>query len=425
MRLRRSNLGEQRGMQSAKIGYVRRCWNRATQQSRTTNVRRFSPTRRRRRPNRRGSILILTAVLLVIVLACVAFAIDSGYMFLVRSQSQNAADAAAMAAAWHLLDERMHADYQRQQELFNEAREVGFDYATRNRVCGGGRALDRNTSNHPKGDLVFGRYQSGGQMSTFGNTREYNAVFARVGRTSANDASLSLFFARCLGFESADISAEAIALFRDGISGFRPNPDTGNTSLIPFAVHVDIWEDLMDGRVGSDNWTVDPDANFVAGGSDGILELNIYPTNTGASGNFGTLQIGNPNNGTPELNGRIADGISEGDLAFQGGEMGLGPCPGDPGISSGIKQGLAQTLGQPRSIALYDSVSRQGGNTSYNIVGFAGVRVVDFWLGGGETEESTDAGKRVVLQPSVVVDDSAIAGGGSSYTVYQPVVLAR
>jgi len=57
------------------------------------------------------------------------------------------------------------------------------------------------------------------------------------------------------------------------------------------------------------------------------------------------------------------------------------------------------------------------------MVGFAGVRVVDFWLDGKSKGDMENF--RVVLQPAIVVDDSAVAGGGLSRSVYQPVILVR
>ena len=56
----------------------------------------------RRKQLRRGNIVVLTAVLLVVIIACIAFAVDIGYICLVRTQSQNAADAAAMAGTGRL-----------------------------------------------------------------------------------------------------------------------------------------------------------------------------------------------------------------------------------------------------------------------------------------------------------------------------------
>jgi hypothetical protein len=107
-----------------------------------------------------------------------------------------------------------------------------------------------------------------------------------------------------------------------------------------------------------------------------MREITIYPHATGSAGNFGTLEIGNSNNSTSELSEQIANGISKADLAYHGGELGLGPCAGDPGISSGIKHGLKEAVGRARSIALYDTVSGSGNQSAFNIVGFAGIRVI-------------------------------------------------
>ena len=53
---------------------------------------------------RRGNILVLAAVLMVVMLALVAFAIDTGRITLARTQLQTAADAAALAGAQALSD---------------------------------------------------------------------------------------------------------------------------------------------------------------------------------------------------------------------------------------------------------------------------------------------------------------------------------
>ncbi len=49
--------------------------------------------------SRRGATLVLAAFLMVLMLGMVAFAVDCGYMVLVRSQLQGAVDSAAMAAS--------------------------------------------------------------------------------------------------------------------------------------------------------------------------------------------------------------------------------------------------------------------------------------------------------------------------------------
>ena len=48
---------------------------------------------------RRGVTSVLSAVMLGLLLTCMAFAIDVGYFAVMRAQAQNCADAAALAGA--------------------------------------------------------------------------------------------------------------------------------------------------------------------------------------------------------------------------------------------------------------------------------------------------------------------------------------
>src|SRR5438270_4300848 len=52
---------------------------------------------------RRGAVAPLTAVLMVALLAMVAFCVDFGYMVRINAELQNAADAAALAGAGKLM----------------------------------------------------------------------------------------------------------------------------------------------------------------------------------------------------------------------------------------------------------------------------------------------------------------------------------
>src|SRR5262245_17794417 len=55
---------------------------------------------------RRGAVVVLSALLLVVMLGIVAFAVDIGYMLVVRTQLQAAAESAALAAAANLANSR-------------------------------------------------------------------------------------------------------------------------------------------------------------------------------------------------------------------------------------------------------------------------------------------------------------------------------
>ena len=48
---------------------------------------------------RKGTIIVMVAVMLVVLLGCVALAVDIGYLYVARAELQRAADAAALAGA--------------------------------------------------------------------------------------------------------------------------------------------------------------------------------------------------------------------------------------------------------------------------------------------------------------------------------------
>lgn len=203
----------------------------------------------------------------------------------------------------------------------------------------------------------------------------------------------------------------------------------------PITVKVEDWQNLLDGA-GEDNWAYDPVTETISPGSDGIRGLSMFPQredNKGkgaggsgiAPGNFGTVDIGNPNNAAPDLWRQIRDGPSAEDLAcYDGGELKLDPVTGelllngDPGITASMKHALADVVGQPRTIVLYSDASGQGNQTWFTIVSFVGIRVMDYSLTGNN--------KYILVQPAVVIDNTAIIGDyGSSYFVGQPVHLVR
>jgi hypothetical protein len=138
------------------------------------------------------------------------------------------------------------------------------------------------------------------------------------------------------------------------------------------------------------------------------------------------VDIGSPNNSTADISRQILYGINSNDLSyFEDGELSLADGPldlnGDTGLSAAVKDELAAILGQPRTIPIFDQVSNPGNNAMYRVVAFGGVRIVDVKLTGPMSK------KKVIIQPALVVDDSATTGpqSGTAYFVYQPVRLVR
>lgn len=90
------------------------------------SIRRWKPTWNfSRLAGRRGVIMPLLALLLVVLLGMVAFAIDVGRITVVRSEIQNAVDSAALAASLRL---------QQDPEAVQDAAKQAKDFVRRNRV---------------------------------------------------------------------------------------------------------------------------------------------------------------------------------------------------------------------------------------------------------------------------------------------------
>ena len=156
----------------------------------------------------------------------------------------------------------------------------------------------------------------------------------------------------------------------------------------------------------------------------------MFPLSNGTGGvvpgNFGTVDIGNPNNSTADIERQILYGVNSSDLAYYGGSLVLGSngtllMNGDTGVSGGIKEELDSIKGKPRIIMLYSTVVQQGNNATYTIVGFVGIRIMYVKLTGSMSS------KKIIIQPAVVVDASALIGNttNSSKYVYSNVRIAR
>jgi len=146
------------------------------------------------RPPRRAVVLLLTAVMMVVMLGVIAFAVDLGYIVLVRGQLQAAADAAAMAAAASM------------GGTATEGRTAATEFAGYNKAAG------RNVT-IGAGDVVFGTWDASARTFTassdpnsFGNAVK---VVARIGDSTGGN---SLFFGRIFGRNTFDVEASAIAM---------------------------------------------------------------------------------------------------------------------------------------------------------------------------------------------------------------------
>ena len=146
---------------------------------------------RRFKRDERGSVLPLAGLCMTVILGFAAVAIDLGQQTALRSQLEGTADAAALAAASQLPDER-------------KARRKALEYAEENMPEAAHGHVLRDE------DIVFGTWYS--------QTRQFvadgpiaNAVQVTVRRSEQNGNPAPTFFLHIFGYDHADLSARSLA----------------------------------------------------------------------------------------------------------------------------------------------------------------------------------------------------------------------
>jgi hypothetical protein len=374
------------------------------------------------RRQRRGSIAVFALVVLIIFFAMLAFSLDIGYIQVTRTELQRAADSAATAAAWELINEDVASGSANPSVATENARDAAEQYAAYNQVLGDEPALSES-------DVQIGYLADptdpDEQLDTSG-ANPPNAVRVLVRRTAEQNGEIPLLFAQMLGTDSARRNAHATAAFVSNFVGFRAPTDGSNLGMLPFTLDIDTWNDMLDGNA-SDNWTWNAETGEIESGADGILEVNLFPQSTGSPGNRGTIDIGSNNNSTADIARQITDGVSPADLAYHDGKLELNDAGelflnGDTGISAGVKDELVSIKGEPKVIPIFTQVNGPGNNATYTIVKFVGIRIMDVKLTGNMN------GKRVIIQPASMVSKGGIPstdGEQTTYYIYSAPWLVR
>ena len=390
--------------------------------------------------HRKGVAAILAASMIVVLLGLAALALDIGYLYMNRGQLQTSADSGSLAGAQVLVHDglvKAVPDYATGQ---TNARATAVQYASANRVGINLPSVDSNSSNSTDGDVVLGYMSDPSDPNCtldFSNPLLYNAVQVRVRKDSKKNGLVESFFSRIWGNPGEPLAARATSVVSSSIVGFKVTSESGNADLMPFAVKKESWDAVMAAAgtdqytvasnevtagphddsvqiVGTDNYTVSS-TGVVSGGSDGIMELSMYPLENDAAGNFGTVDVGSADNSTNTLDRQIRSGVSAQDLGFIGGSLVLGSdgtlqLNGDTGVSAALKDALLSVQGKPKAIMLYSTVTDNGNNATYTIVGFVGIRVLHVKL--------TGSPKYVIVQPSAVIDASALIGKSPNQSKY-------
>lgn len=138
-----------------------------------------------------GNIAMLFAIMLGVLFAFSALAVDGGNLYVLKSKLQGTADAAALAAASQLPDE-------------DDARAEALAYALKN------MPVEEHGSTLVDGDIDFGYWHPGTRSFVSGGV-PVNAAMVTTRRSAANDNPAGTYFAGLMGYDEVDVETTSVA----------------------------------------------------------------------------------------------------------------------------------------------------------------------------------------------------------------------
>ena len=157
--------------------------------------------------DKRGATIIMVALSLVIIVGVATFAVDIGYLMIARNQLQNIADSAALAATRKLgsiYEDRLANDLKgtytcNPSDIEPVAQVIGAENQA------GGVSIVINSS-----DVIIGQWNAIDHVLVQ-TLDDPDAVKVIARRDASANGPVSSFFARILGINSFNVSAQAVA----------------------------------------------------------------------------------------------------------------------------------------------------------------------------------------------------------------------
>ena len=238
-----------------------------------------------RRAGERGSILALSAIGMLAFLLAVGLAVDVSHFYLVQTELQNAADAAALSGA----------------SALNSAESGITEAVNRAVVTMNNREFNRTGVTIPRANVEFAINLGGPYMSEAEARDEARDI--RFVRVQVPPAAVNVFFAAPVLGNATNIDAEAVA---------------GNS------VSLNVLCDIIPLSA------VDDEANPMSPGN--LYTVRLPPGNHIGPGNYQILAIDGP--GGSDVRAGIAAGVKN---CFSAGDM----VSTKPGVSAGaVRQGI-------------------------------------------------------------------------------------
>ncbi len=343
------------------------------------------------RKRRSGVVLVFITVLMVLLFALLAFAVDLGYLCTVRTELQRTADAGALAGAaaiYHPVATLTSATYSLPPDP-GQARHEARQFVQENPGAARSLDVDLNWPNDSSGDIVVGRlFYPADHTEPLDTTFDPpNTVRVRVALTADSvNGVVPLFFTRVLGIADVEAGATATATV------WYP-------ALLPFTTSTANWESLATGG-GGDQFAYQPGRGSlgVGAGPDGVPEIRMFPGPWNGEGdlppgNFGVIKIGPSGLVINTLRRQIDMGPSQADMEVHGGQLtGGDEVAGRTGLKSSSKhaflggytdsRNFGGILGRVRQLPLYERAVGNGNNCVFTLSRFVMVRVMAIKMNG-------------------------------------------
>lgn len=287
--------------------------------------------------NEKGFVLTMTGVSMVALVSFFALVVDLGRIYVTKSELQNAADAAALAA---IVEVSVSQD---------TARESAFDFGTSHYAAGSNILFEVS-------DVQFGHFDFETSQFSLGE-EPTNGLEVKARRvTGSPSGPLPLFFAPFFGKDSSNVQASSKAVLDRHVVGV-----TGKNRLIPYSV-IDF---VVDANL---------DEQYDIGS-----EIDIYPRDD-APGNFGFLDLDGGSNDIPELREYIEGGYDQDFIIPADGSV---PVWGSPGINgNSLLPSFSKIEEEIVFLPVHDRVEFQGDIALFNVVGVLAVRIKSVKLTG-------------------------------------------
>ena len=199
----------------------------------------------------RGASTVLIAISLFALIGFTALGIDIGYLFVVKNEMQNAADAAALAGASNLYKDNTPPTPNWALAEEEAEKSIALNKAANTNLSDG-------TISSGYWDIT--REKSALQAKTITPTNnDYPAIEVRISKAEGeNEGEVSTFFARALGIDTAAVGAKAVAVIIS--PGYK-------TSLFPIAITQCLFNNFWDSETDTPKPTPTGSYDIIIGSS--------------------------------------------------------------------------------------------------------------------------------------------------------------